>query len=90
MRLETTHCLVGQAIQARGPDAAWLRSALTCEQRPLVPVAVQDEQAVAIGAFDPAGLVHVQVDAGMAQRAFAAVAGYLHRAGMDGFGGLRR
>lgn len=59
--------------------------------KPLVPaVAVEDEQAVAIGAFHPAVGAHVEVDAGVTQGALAAVAGDLHGTGVDGFGGLRR
>ncbi len=53
-------------------------------------VAVEDEQAVAIGAFHPAVSAHVEIDAGVTQGAFAAVAGDFHRMGVNGFGGLRR
>ena len=53
-------------------------------------VAVQNEQPVAIGAFNPAGLVHVEVDAGVPQCAVAAVADDLDRMGVDDFWRLGR
>ena len=53
-------------------------------------VAVQYEQAVAIGAFHPAVGAHVEIDAGVTEGALAAVAGDFHRTGVNDFGGLRR
>ena len=52
------------------------------------PACLEDKALVAIGAFHRGFVPHFQIDARMAQRAAAAIAGDTGAIGFDDFGGL--